>query len=47
MAYVTLQEVKHHLRVEVSEDDTYLENLIDVAETAIANELGKPLDYYQ
>lgn len=47
MAYVTLQEVKHHLRVEVSEDDTYLEHLIDVAETAIANELGKPLEYFQ
>lgn len=47
MAYVQLQELKHHLRVEVSEDDTYLEHLIDVAETAIANELGKPLEYYQ
>ena len=43
MAYVTLDELKHHLKVEVNADDTYLTTLIDVAEAAIGNELGKPL----
>ena len=43
MAYVTLQALKQHLRVEYTADDTYLTTLIDVAEVAIGNELGKPL----
>lgn len=47
MAYVTVSEVKHHLRVEVTADDTYLGSLIDVAETAIGNELGHPLSFYE
>lgn len=46
MAYVTLDELKHHLKVEVNADDTYLTTLIGVAETAIGNELGKPLSDY-
>lgn len=47
MAYVTLSELKHHLRVEVDADDAYLTTLIGVAETAIGNELGKPLSYFE
>ena len=43
MAYVTLEALKQHLRVEYTADDTYLTTLIDVAEAAIGNELGKPL----
>ena len=43
MAYVTLDALKQHLRVEYTADDTYLTTLIDVAEVAIGNELGKPL----
>jgi len=46
MAYVTLSELKQHLRVEVDEDDVYLTTLVNVAEEAIGNELGKPLSYY-
>lgn len=46
MAYVTVAQLKHHLRIEVSADDEYLEDLIKVSETAIANELGKPLAWY-
>lgn len=47
MAYITLAELKQHLKVEVSADDTYLTTLIGVAETAIGNELGKPLSWYE
>lgn len=47
MAYVTLTDLKSHLRVEVSADDAYLTSLISVAEQAIANELGKDLEYYE
>ena len=47
MAYVTLTDLKTHLRVEVSADDTYLTSLIGVAEVAIGNELGKDLSYFE
>ena len=43
MAYVTLEALKQHLRVEYTADDTYLTTLIDVAEASIGNTLGKPL----
>ena len=46
MAYVTLADLKQHLRVEYTADDSYLTALIDVAEAAIGNELGKPLSDY-
>lgn len=46
MAYVTLEALKQHLRVEFTADDAYLTTLIDVAEVAIGNELGKPLSEY-
>ena len=46
MAYVTLADLKQHLRVEYTADDSYLTALIDVAEAAIGNELGKPLADY-
>ena len=46
MAYVTLEALKQHLRVEFTADDSYLTTLIGVAETAIGNELGKPLADY-
>lgn len=46
MAYVTLNELKHHLRVEVDADDAYLTTLIKVAEKAIGNELGRDLVYW-
>ena len=43
MAYVLLADLKQHLKVEVTADDAYLTTLIEVAEVAIGNELGKPL----
>ena len=43
MAYVSLADLKQHLKVEVNADDAYLTTLIEVAEIAIGNELGKPL----
>ena len=43
MAYVSLADLKQHLKVEFTADDTYLTTLIEVAEVAIGNELGKPL----
>ena len=43
MAYVTLEALKQHLRVEYTADDAYLTTLISVAEVSIGNELGKPL----
>lgn len=46
MAYVSLADLKQHLKVEVTADDAYLTTLIGVAEAAIGNELGKPLSDY-
>ena len=46
MAYVTVEQLKHHLRIEVSADDDYLAGLEKVAEVAIANELGQNLALY-
>lgn len=46
MAYVTLQELKQHLRVEYDADDDYLNTLIGVAEVAIGKELGKPIENF-
>jgi len=46
MAYITIEQLKHHLRIEVNADDDYLGGLEQVAEVAIANELGKPLAWY-
>jgi uncharacterized phage protein (predicted DNA packaging) len=43
MAYVTLDEVKAHLRIDFDDDDTYITELIDVAENAISVELEEDL----
>lgn len=42
-AYVTLEQAKDHLRVDFTDDDIYIEDLIDVAETSIENEIGSTL----
>ena len=46
MAYVTLAEVKTHLKVEYDTEDTYIATLIEVAEQAISNELCCDLSVY-
>jgi hypothetical protein len=38
-SYVTLEQAKEHLRVDFDDDDTYIDTLCDVAETAILNEI--------
>lgn len=42
-AYVTLEQAKDHLRVNFDDDDIYIGDLIDVAETSVANEIGSTL----
>lgn len=37
--YVTLEEAKDHIRVDYSDDDIYITDLISVAETAVLNEI--------
>jgi hypothetical protein len=39
MAYVTLGEAKDHIRVDYTDDDVYITDLISVCETAILNEV--------
>lgn len=46
MAYVTLTDLKAHLRVEYNTEDAYLTALIGVAEQAISNELECDLSNY-
>lgn len=41
--YVTLEQAKDHLRVDWDDDDIYIGDLIDVAETSIADEIGSTL----
>ena len=39
--YITLDEAKSHCRVDISDDDSYITDLIDVCEQTIANEIGE------
>jgi hypothetical protein len=41
--YVTLEQAKDHIRVDFDDDDIYIEDLIGVAETSVANEIGTTL----
>ena len=43
MSYVTLDEAKIHCRVDYSDDDSYISDLIEVCETAVADEIGSTL----
>ncbi len=45
MAYISLNEVKQHCRVELdfNEDDFYLTDLVGVAEIAVANHIHEDL----
>jgi len=38
-AYVTLEQAKDHLRVDFTDDDIYIGDLIDVAEASVFNEI--------
>jgi hypothetical protein len=39
MAYITLEEAKDHCRVDFDDDDVYILSLMDVAETAVLNDV--------
>ena len=41
MNYITLDEAKAHCRVDITDDDSYLTDLIAVCEQTIANEIGE------
>lgn len=43
MAYITLEEVKDHLRVDYNTDDTYITSLINLAESVVAVEIEDDL----
>ena len=40
MAYITLDQAKDHIRVDHTDDDIYITELIDVCETSILNEIA-------
>ena len=42
--HVTLELLKAHLRVDDTEEDNYLEHLIEVAETSVEKLIQRPLD---
>ena len=41
--YITVEDLKRHLNVDHSEDDTYIGDLYEVAEDAVAEYLNRPL----
>lgn len=41
--YITIEDLKKHLNVDHDEDDTYIEELAEVAEDAVAEYLNRPL----
>ena len=41
--YVTLEQAKDHLRVDIADDDFYILDLIAVSEAAVENEIGTTL----
>lgn len=46
--YLTLEDLKKHLNVDHSEDDSYITDLIEVAEDYVATYLNAPLiDYVE
>ena len=41
--YLTVEDLKKHLNIDHSEDDAYIEELIEVAEDAVATYVNRPL----
>ncbi|HLO59828.1 MAG TPA: head-tail connector protein [Bacteroidales bacterium] len=41
--YTTLEEVKKHLNVDFTDDDTYIASLQDLVEELVAIDIGQPL----
>lgn len=41
--YITLDEAKDHLRVDFSDDDTYIQLLCDMVEELVSQEIGASL----
>jgi uncharacterized phage protein (possible DNA packaging) len=46
MIYVTLEEIKQHLNIDFSDEDSYLSDLIEVAQTSVETYISAPLDDY-
>lgn len=44
--YLTVEDLKKHLNVDHSEDDVYIEELIEVAEDHVSTYLNAPLSDY-
>ena len=44
--YITLEEAKTHLRVDFSDDDTYIQDLCNLVEEVVATEIGQLLDEF-
>lgn len=46
MIYVTLEEIKQHLNIDFSDEDVYLSDLIEVAQTSVEMAISTPLTDY-
>lgn len=44
--YITIEDLKKHLNVDHSEDDSYIEELAEVAEDAVAEYLNRSLSEF-
>ena len=44
MAYVSVEEIRKHLNIDFSDDDDYLESLIEVGELSVEAYIGQELD---
>jgi len=44
MPYISLEEVKDHLRVDINDEDRYIEGLIEAAEASLGHNLGITLE---
>lgn len=43
---VTIDDIRKHCNVDFDDDDSYISDLIKVAEVAVANVINTPLDTY-
>ena len=41
--YITVEQLKKQVNVDFSDDDSYMSDLIEVAQTAVENDIQRPL----